>query len=78
MPWVCQLTIGSNLSIKIMAYKSVSGRFIFFKEMLPDRQICLDKELTIHVWVIQYHDYCFSKCSPCSFHFCLAFMKKAY
>lgn len=23
MPWVCQLTIGSNLSIKIMAYKSI-------------------------------------------------------
>ena len=23
MPWACQLTIGSNLSIKIIAYKSI-------------------------------------------------------
>uniref|UniRef100_A0A8C2P6C3 X-ray repair cross-complementing protein 5 n=2 Tax=Capra hircus TaxID=9925 RepID=A0A8C2P6C3_CAPHI len=45
MPWSCQLTIGSNLSIKIVAYKSVSGRYTFFKEMLPGREMCLYKKL---------------------------------
>lgn len=74
MPWPCQLTIGSNLSIKIVAYKSVSGRYTFFKEMLPGRQMCLYKKLAIHVWVIQNHNYCFSNCSPCLFHLYLAFM----
>lgn len=52
MAWSCQLTIGSNLSIRIVAYKSVSGRYTFFKEMLPGRLICLHKELTTHVWAI--------------------------
>lgn len=36
MPWPCQLTIGSNLSIKIVAYKSVGSEYIFiFKAVLP-------------------------------------------
>lgn len=60
MPWPCQLTIGSTLSIKIVAYKSVSGIYTFFKEVLLGRQIYLYLELTIHVWVIQQHNYCFS------------------
>lgn len=32
IPWRCQLTIGSNLSIEILAYKSVSGRYTIFKK----------------------------------------------
>lgn len=75
MAWPCQLTIGSNLSIRIVAYKSVSGRYTFFKAVLPGRLICLHKELTIHVWAIQYQDYCFCNCFPGVFHLYLAFMK---
>lgn len=36
MPWPCQLTIGPDLSIKIVAYKSVGSEHIFiFKAVLP-------------------------------------------
>lgn len=50
IPWHCTLTIGSSLSIKIVAYKSVGGTYTFliFKFFLFLSNLCTSHGAQIH------------------------------